>query len=454
MGKYQIFVSYRREGGDMLAGRVADNLTQRGYRVFFDVEAMRSGEFNEQIYDAIDGCSDFIMILSTTPNALERCKNEGDWVRRELGYALKKGKNIIPVFARDYEFPEVLPDELEGIRNKQGIHASRDFFPEAMDRLVSYLKAKLPGSRRCRPQKAAREQPAPLKAEIPLPLFLKTLPSSFMGRNQHLLRIINDARSHFYEMSCDVWHMTAEQFVTRCQDQMALGEEEYHSAEYYNWVYRLCSQYHFYAPQLIEKELCSFIHDVTLRKETVERHFRRFDSVRMYVGSVYDAQKPYYQTRSAELVVLWILMDLGGRGIAKTEDAMANAQYCMSLSNLEPLVECVFQGLDFGRCVYVHMDEIRPYCKKLSDHPVLREVSFTIEQILKGADASVYDGEILSYLNTLYTCWKIHDKPYPLQKAMKRFLQINYKYLLSQGIELSDETLELFRAFLADCSEH
>ncbi|MBQ2750106.1 MAG: toll/interleukin-1 receptor domain-containing protein [Clostridia bacterium] len=42
MKKYQIFISYRRDGGADLAGRISDRLTALGYSVFLDVESMRS----------------------------------------------------------------------------------------------------------------------------------------------------------------------------------------------------------------------------------------------------------------------------------------------------------------------------------------------------------------------------------------------------------------------------
>ena len=61
MDKYDIFVSYRRDGGDATAILISERLSKRGYKVFFDLESMRSGDFNEQIYDTIDTCSDVIV---------------------------------------------------------------------------------------------------------------------------------------------------------------------------------------------------------------------------------------------------------------------------------------------------------------------------------------------------------------------------------------------------------
>ena len=138
--KYEIFISYRRDGGNDLAGRLEDRLKHRGYRVFFDIESMRSGEFNEQIYYAIDECTDVLLVLP--PFALDRCVNEDDWVRKEIVYAIEKGKNIIPIMMRGFEFPKVLPKEIDKIRLMNGIEASPQYFDAVIDKIVQNLKCK------------------------------------------------------------------------------------------------------------------------------------------------------------------------------------------------------------------------------------------------------------------------------------------------------------------------
>ncbi len=91
----QVFISYRRDGGDTLAQLLYDRLTKDGYRVFLDVESLRSGKLNKAIYSKIEECTDFLLILPE--HGLDRCKNEDDWVRLEIEYAIKLKKNIIPV---------------------------------------------------------------------------------------------------------------------------------------------------------------------------------------------------------------------------------------------------------------------------------------------------------------------------------------------------------------------
>lgn len=140
MDNYQVFISYRRDGGDALAGRIADRLSALGYCVFFDVESMRSGAFNTQILNAIDKCEDVVLVLP--PNALERCINEDDWVRQELAYAFKNNKNVIPVMMRGFEFPTFLPVEINAVRFMEGIVASNDYFDAVIDKLVSLLRSR------------------------------------------------------------------------------------------------------------------------------------------------------------------------------------------------------------------------------------------------------------------------------------------------------------------------
>ena len=81
MKHYDIFISYRRSSYET-ANLIATRLKAAGYSVFFDMETLRSGKFNEQLYDVIDNCQDFVVVLP--PDALDRCVNEDDWVRLEV----------------------------------------------------------------------------------------------------------------------------------------------------------------------------------------------------------------------------------------------------------------------------------------------------------------------------------------------------------------------------------
>lgn len=176
--KYDIFISYRRDGGEYTAKVLRDRLTELGYSVFFDVESLRSGDFNTRLYSVIDECNDFLLILS--PNSLDRCVNPDDWVRQEIVRALEKGKNIIPVFLRGFFFPEEMPDPIEPLRFKNGVNANTEFFEAFMEKLLSFLYTKSPMRRRKWTKKAV----AGLLILCAVIFAAVTLSRSFMGEPQ------------------------------------------------------------------------------------------------------------------------------------------------------------------------------------------------------------------------------------------------------------------------------
>ena len=82
--KYDIFISYRRDGGYDTAKHLNDLLVRDGYRVSFDIDTLRSGDFDTQLLERIDQCKDFILIVDN--NAFVRTLNstfdpKKDWLR-------------------------------------------------------------------------------------------------------------------------------------------------------------------------------------------------------------------------------------------------------------------------------------------------------------------------------------------------------------------------------------
>lgn len=139
MKHYDIFISYRRDSYES-ANLIATRLKAAGYRVFFDLETMRSGLFNEQIYKVIEECRDVVAVLP--PNALDRCADPEDWVRRELVFAMEHKKNIVPVMLNGFQWPKPMPDGMEELCMYQAVTASRDYFDLATQRLEGYLKSR------------------------------------------------------------------------------------------------------------------------------------------------------------------------------------------------------------------------------------------------------------------------------------------------------------------------
>ena len=140
MDKFQIFISYRRDGGEFLAGRVSDKLSDMGYSVFYDIESMRSGAFNNQIYSAIDQCEDVLLVLP--PNGLDRCADEGDWVRKEIEYALNSGKNIIPLLMNGFQFPNDMPASIAPVAMREGVLVDSHYFDAVINRICTLMTSK------------------------------------------------------------------------------------------------------------------------------------------------------------------------------------------------------------------------------------------------------------------------------------------------------------------------
>ena len=132
MAKYDIFISYRREGGYDTAKHLYDLLTRDGYRVSFDIDTLRNGDFDKSLLNRIDECKDFILIID--PHAFDRTLDpdfnpQNDWLRQELAYALKQRKNIIPIFLNGITgFPNNLPPDIKGVSMKNGPEYNRYYF--------------------------------------------------------------------------------------------------------------------------------------------------------------------------------------------------------------------------------------------------------------------------------------------------------------------------------------
>ena len=139
MEKYDIFRSYRQEGGYTTAKHLYDLLTRDGYRVSFDIDTLRNGDFDTSLLDRVDQSKDFILIIDE--HAFDRTLNpdfdpKKDWMRQELAYALKKGKNVIPVFLKGTNgFPLGLPEDVRPVTTKNGPQYNQYYFNDFYNRL-------------------------------------------------------------------------------------------------------------------------------------------------------------------------------------------------------------------------------------------------------------------------------------------------------------------------------
>jgi len=138
---HDIFISYRREGGEHLAGRIKDALKIRGYSVFMDVEDLKGGKFDTALLRKVEEATDVIVIL--TLGCLDRCNNDGDWLRQEIRHAIECGKNIVPVMARNFQMPPAgtLPIDIAEVVTYHALTPTPEFFEASMVKLASFLKS-------------------------------------------------------------------------------------------------------------------------------------------------------------------------------------------------------------------------------------------------------------------------------------------------------------------------
>ena len=143
-----IFISYRRENkegqayGTTIANLIYDKLNDAGYRgrVFLDHEGIINENFEEKILKTIRQAKVFILLL--TQDTLDRCQNDGDWVRREICVARESDLEIIVInYNNEFKnvYPNDFPEELCWLKthNRQIVRAAE--FSDDMAKLISNI---------------------------------------------------------------------------------------------------------------------------------------------------------------------------------------------------------------------------------------------------------------------------------------------------------------------------
>lgn len=453
MDNYQIFVSYRRDGGDALAGRLADRLKAMGYSVFYDVESMRSGTFNTQILQAISQCSDFLLVLP--PRALDRCSDPNDWVRREVAYALQCNKNIIPVMMRGFEFPEYLPEDIAKLRSIEGITASSEYFDAVIKRIISFLK-----SSGCKPDDGTADsrgfQPA-----IKIPAFLKVSDSSFEGWGNICIKHIDDQHGIY----CSLRNATISKSLDDYLEERRSANQELSNKFKYVFQfndgecikdYNLYTDFESEVSKIIKNRFeKNGIHDDSFSRQCAECLIIFKD----YITYLYDKQPMGYKMTIAELI--WLLFEFGHPNQGLYFDC-----------DLQPILKQIFLINDFEklRGIYygIELEYFDRPQKRLNKYEILDEVSFTIQLCASTAvngnlryESSYNICYFLACVSCLHYLYNLliddinFDKSQciKLAKRIKKYLLINYKYLLQKKL-MTQEYHHLFATMIEACDKH
>jgi hypothetical protein len=136
-----VFISYRRRSGAVLAQLLKVHLKMRGLTSFLDVETMGSGSFDVALQLHLSVARNVVVILSE--GALDRCIDDHenkDYVRKEVALALAMQKNVVPV-VWNFTWPEQgrLPADIRELAVRNAVTWSHEYQDASMDRVVRFL---------------------------------------------------------------------------------------------------------------------------------------------------------------------------------------------------------------------------------------------------------------------------------------------------------------------------
>jgi len=147
-----IFISYRRADAGGHAGRLCDRLTTRfgGDRVFLDIQDIHPGQnFATSIDETIATCVCVIAVIG--PHWLEtiksRAESGADFVRTEIGAALKRRVTVIPVLMGGAAMPAAsdLPAELAELSFLNAVEIRDEHFDQDVEELEKFLSGLVKG---------------------------------------------------------------------------------------------------------------------------------------------------------------------------------------------------------------------------------------------------------------------------------------------------------------------
>jgi tetratricopeptide (TPR) repeat protein len=165
----QIFISYRREDASYPAGRLYDNLHNRfpQNEIFMDVDSIKPGiDFIETIEERVGACDVLVAVIgkrwlsAANEEGRRRLDNPEDFVRVEVGTALKRGVRVIPVLVEGALMPQAgqLPEELKPLARRNALSVSHDRFRADSERLIDSVGEVLEAARVERPPRPPEGQ--------------------------------------------------------------------------------------------------------------------------------------------------------------------------------------------------------------------------------------------------------------------------------------------------------
>lgn len=149
-----VFISYRRNDSDVAAGRLADDLSDIFGRnaVFRDVDTLEAGEdYTDALRRSLNSSAALIAVIGpswstiTDDGGQRRLDDPDDWVRTEIGEALRRGIRVIPVLISAAMPREAdVPPDLQPLLKRQALQVTDRHWRHDVELLAQALE-KLPG---------------------------------------------------------------------------------------------------------------------------------------------------------------------------------------------------------------------------------------------------------------------------------------------------------------------
>ena len=144
---YDVFISYRRNGGSEKAQLVKSEIKQRGIeeeRIFLDTHSLYDGDFEHKIKEAIEQSMGVIVIISN--GCFDEIKETDFWYM-EINQALLQGKKIVPIFFDGItSFANLkIPEELKELTKQNAVTYQHEYADAAFDKLITFILDREPG---------------------------------------------------------------------------------------------------------------------------------------------------------------------------------------------------------------------------------------------------------------------------------------------------------------------
>jgi hypothetical protein len=164
----EIFISYRRDDAAGEAGRLYDRLREHfgPERVFRDVDALEPGQrFTDEIEERLADCDVLIALIGkrwkgeADAAGGTRIDDPEDFVRLEIGAALRRGITVVPALVHNAQMPraEELPPDLHPLLLHHALDLDSTDFHDDVTRLIRALEQQLsPPAPRERPGRGRR----------------------------------------------------------------------------------------------------------------------------------------------------------------------------------------------------------------------------------------------------------------------------------------------------------